>query len=169
MKSENFFPVDFYGIISKMLKSKNRHFSCVYIWCRFFIVFISGAASHIMQSRLLIGCRQKNIEPISWINITISAESLIWPAPRDSVIGLIILLLMHGDVMTWECLPLYWPFVRGIHQSLVDAPHITYLHHTLKFVWYSSIRYHWNVMMYVPRICVVDFIDIVYIFSILYT
>ena len=23
--------------------------------------------------------------------------------------------------MTWECFPYYWPFVRGIHQSLVDS------------------------------------------------
>ena len=29
----------------------------------------------------------------------------------------------HDEVMTWECFPHYWPFVRGIHQSLVDCPH----------------------------------------------
>ena len=29
--------------------------------------------------------------------------------------------LHPGDVMTWECFPHYWPFVRGIHK--VDSPH----------------------------------------------
>ena len=26
------------------------------------------------------------------------------------------------DIVTWKCFPRYWPFVRGIHQSLVDFP-----------------------------------------------
>ena len=29
----------------------------------------------------------------------------------------------HDDVMIWKCFPHYWPFVRGIHRSLVDSPH----------------------------------------------
>ena len=28
---------------------------------------------------------------------------------------------IHDDVMTWKLCPHYWPFVRGIHQSLVDS------------------------------------------------
>ena len=28
----------------------------------------------------------------------------------------------HHDVRTWRCLQHYWPFVRGIHRSLVDSP-----------------------------------------------
>ena len=29
----------------------------------------------------------------------------------------------HGDALTWMYVPNYWPFVRGIHQWLVDSPH----------------------------------------------
>ena len=29
----------------------------------------------------------------------------------------------HDDVSIWKCFPHYWPFVREIHQSLVDFPH----------------------------------------------
>ena len=29
----------------------------------------------------------------------------------------------HDDVIKWKHLPHYWPFVRGIHQSLVNSPH----------------------------------------------
>ena len=43
----------------------------------------------------------------------------------------IILLLMifseciqiHDDVIKWKHFPRYWPFVRGIHRSLVKSPH----------------------------------------------
>ena len=31
--------------------------------------------------------------------------------------------IWHGDVITWKCFPHYWPFVRGIHQSLRHSPH----------------------------------------------
>ena len=30
---------------------------------------------------------------------------------------------IKDDIIIWKCLPDYWPFVRGIHQSLVDSPH----------------------------------------------
>ena len=29
---------------------------------------------------------------------------------------------VHEDVIKWEHFPRYWPFLRGIHQSLVDSP-----------------------------------------------
>ena len=29
----------------------------------------------------------------------------------------------HDDVIKWKHFPLYWPFVRGIHRSLVNSPH----------------------------------------------
>ena len=29
----------------------------------------------------------------------------------------------HDDVIKWKHFPHYWPFVRGIHQSLVNSPH----------------------------------------------
>ena len=30
---------------------------------------------------------------------------------------------LHDDDVTWKCFLHYWPFVKGIHQSLVDSPH----------------------------------------------
>ena len=29
----------------------------------------------------------------------------------------------HDDVIKWKYFPCYWPFVRGIHRSLVNSPH----------------------------------------------
>ena len=31
--------------------------------------------------------------------------------------------LNHDDVIKWKHFPRYWPFVRGIHRSLVNPPH----------------------------------------------
>ena len=30
---------------------------------------------------------------------------------------------LHDDVIKWKHFPLYWPFVRGIHQSPANSPH----------------------------------------------
>ena len=30
---------------------------------------------------------------------------------------------IHDDIIKWKHFPLYWPFVRGIHQSPVNSPH----------------------------------------------
>ena len=30
---------------------------------------------------------------------------------------------IHDDVNKWKHFPPYWPFVRGIHRSLVNSPH----------------------------------------------
>ena len=30
---------------------------------------------------------------------------------------------MHDDVIKWKQFPRHWPFVRGIHRSLVNSPH----------------------------------------------
>ena len=30
---------------------------------------------------------------------------------------------LHDDVIKWKYFPRYWPFVRGIHRSLVNSPH----------------------------------------------
>ena len=29
----------------------------------------------------------------------------------------------HDDIIKWKHFPHYWPFVRGIHRSLVNSPH----------------------------------------------
>ena len=31
--------------------------------------------------------------------------------------------IRHDDVIKWKHFPRYWPFVRGIHRSLVNSPH----------------------------------------------
>ena len=33
--------------------------------------------------------------------------------------------LSHDDVIKWKHFPCYWPFVRGIHRSPVNFPHVT--------------------------------------------
>ena len=30
---------------------------------------------------------------------------------------------LHDDVIKWKHFPSYWPFVRGIHWSIVNSPH----------------------------------------------
>ena len=34
-----------------------------------------------------------------------------------------VTIFMHDDVIQWKHFPRYWPFVRGIHRSLVNSPH----------------------------------------------
>ena len=33
------------------------------------------------------------------------------------------LMIHHDDLIKWKHFPHYWPFVRGIHRSLVNFPH----------------------------------------------
>ena len=33
------------------------------------------------------------------------------------------ILVDHDDVIKWKHFPRYWPFVQGIHQSMVNSPH----------------------------------------------
>ena len=33
------------------------------------------------------------------------------------------IFICHDDVIKWKHFSHYWPFVRGIHQALVDSPH----------------------------------------------
>ena len=42
--------------------------------------------------------------------------------PRK-IIDLIIHPRPHDDVIKWKHFPRYWPFVRGIHRSLMNSPH----------------------------------------------
>ena len=39
----------------------------------------------------------------------------------------------HDDVIKWKHFPRYWPFVREIHQSLVNFPHKGQWHGALMF------------------------------------
>ena len=40
---------------------------------------------------------------------------------------------IHDDVVKWKHIPRYWPFVRGIHQWLVNSPH--------KVQWYGALSF----------------------------
>ena len=33
------------------------------------------------------------------------------------------IIWIHDDVKKWKNFPRYWPFVRGIHRSMVNSPH----------------------------------------------
>ena len=45
-------------------------------------------------------------------------DKFIWYLHRANLDSVI-----HDDVIKWKHFPYYWPFVRGIHQSLVNSPH----------------------------------------------
>ena len=49
----------------------------------------------------------------------------------------------HDDVIKWKQFPCYWPFVRGIHQSLVDSPHKGQWHRALMFSWICTWTNTW--------------------------
>ena len=42
-------------------------------------------------------------------------------------------LFYYDDVIKWKHVPRYWPFVRGIHWSLVNSPHKGQWRRTLTF------------------------------------
>ena len=56
--------------------------------------------------------------------------------------------LIHGDVIKWKHFPRYWPFVRGIHWSLVNSPHIVndfdvFFDLCLKKLLSKQLRHQW--------------------------
>ena len=68
----------------------------------------------------------------------------------------------HDDVIKWKHFPHYWPFVRGIHQSLGNSPHKGQWRRTLIFslicAWTNrwannrdtgDLKYHWGHVHYV--------------------
>ena len=56
--------------------------------------------------------------------------------------GLFLIPFLHDDVIKWKHFPRYWPFVRGIHRSLVNSPHKDQWRGSLKFslicVWING-------------------------------
>ena len=43
------------------------------------------------------------------------------------------MMMKHDDVIKWKHFPHNWPFVRGIHRSLVNSPHKGQWREALKF------------------------------------
>ena len=48
---------------------------------------------------------------------------LFWSVMCVSRRSIIYIYRFHDDVIKWKHFPRYWPFVRGIHRSLVNSPH----------------------------------------------
>ena len=42
---------------------------------------------------------------------------------KDKMSAIVQKCIFHDDVIKWKHFPPYWPFVRGIHQWLVNSPH----------------------------------------------
>ena len=51
--------------------------------------------------------------------------------PLFIIIMLACVYNVHDDVIKWKHFPRYWPFVRGIHRSLVNSPHKGQWHRVL--------------------------------------
>ena len=70
----------------------------------------------------------------NWLNITISAQITqtyrALETPHTCSLG-----CFHDDVIKWKHFPRYWPFVRGIHRSLVNSP---YKDQLWCFLWSAS-------------------------------
>ena len=55
--------------------------------------------------------------------IQIKVSSKFVPINDDLLILCVRTIVIHYDVIKWKHFPRYWPFVRGIHRSLVNSPH----------------------------------------------
>ena len=54
-----------------------------------------------------------------------------------------VVWLQHDDVFKWKHFPRYWPFVRGIHRSPVNSPHIGQWRGALMFSLICALIYAW--------------------------
>ena len=53
-------------------------------------------------------------------------QSGLWLLMLESMPGMAVTGIRaqrHDDIIKWKHFPRYWPFVRGIHRSLVNYPH----------------------------------------------
>ena len=71
----------------------------------FLVIFRSACSSLVFFSRMRTSIHSR------YSNLIIVLGILI---PRS---------VPHDDVIKWKHFPRYWPFVRGIHRSLVNSPH----------------------------------------------
>ena len=63
---------------------------------------------------------------------------------HHSVLFWILLIIqLHDDAIKWKHFPCYWPFVRGIHQSLVNSPHKGQWCRTLLFFLNCTWTHGW--------------------------
>ena len=55
------------------------------------------------------------------------------PTPFYSLVCSTMERSHHDDILKWQHFSRYWPFVQGIHQSLVNSPHKGPWHRALMF------------------------------------
>ena len=72
-------------------------------------------------------------------NLILHWDNLIFQFTSKFLMGNLIFLwavkacMFHDVVVKWKHFPRYWPFVRGIHQSLVNSPH--------KVLWLGTLMF----------------------------
>ena len=62
---------------------------------------------------------------------------------------------LNYDVIKWKHFPRYWPFVRGIHLSLVDSPHKGQWRQWLGFLCESPLAILKNVKFFIHFIVMI--------------
>ena len=55
------------------------------------------------------------------VSILSSFMEFVIQTEKMKFVFYIKLILIHDDVIQWKHVPCYWPFMRGIHQSLVNS------------------------------------------------
>ena len=96
---------------------------------------------------------------VSWAEIKLILRSISWNFCRG-----ISIWRNHEVVMAWKCYLHYWPFVRGIHQSLVDSPHKEPVTRSLMFpfmlAWAVNKQVNWDILTLNQCCCNVTSISI---------
>ena len=68
--------------------------------------------------------KQKIVNLVHFSSLTVPpvTTKFQWMEMTQTFCGRSIAVL-HDDVIKWKHVPRYWPFMRGIHRSLVNSPH----------------------------------------------
>ena len=74
----------------------------------------------ITQTSLVVVLKRLK-DPPTWLKVTTSLEKT--PTTHTCIRGPRRWNPQHDDVIKWKHFPRYWPFVQGIHRSLVNSPH----------------------------------------------
>ena len=80
-----------------------------------------------------------------YISPLFNKNESVWIALESPIITR---FFIHDDVIKWEHFPHYWPFVWGIHRSLVNSPHKGQLRGALMFslicAWINGYKQSWG-------------------------
>ena len=90
--------------------------------------------------RKLLGSKQETRKNVGQMTCKITMLLCFWD-PRDKVSR--YNASNHDDVIKSKHFPPYWPFVRGIHRSLVNSPHKGQWRETLMFSFVSAWINSW--------------------------